>query len=185
MSNITFDMSNNTMEIHENKSEPWKVTIIDTGDGTLTGGRLLRVKDYVDKDTFCFTYGDGVCNVDINKLIEFHKKKNKWATLTAVQPPSRFGVLGLDGTSINSFQEKPKGKDGYINGGFFILEPEVFDLIKDDRTTWEKKPMEKLAELGQIEAFIHDGFWKPMDTLRDKIQLEEMWINNKAPWKIW
>lgn len=185
LSDITFDMENNKMEVHQNNSEPWKVTIIDTGDGTLTGGRLLRVKEYVKDESFCFTYGDGVSNVNIGSLIEFHKSKNKWATLTAVQPPSRFGALGLDGTSIHSFQEKPEGEGGLINGGFFVLEPQVFDLIKGDLTTWEKQPMEKLAELGQIEAFLHDGFWKPMDTLRDKNQLEEMWTTNKAPWKIW
>lgn len=185
MSNITFDMSTNDMRIHENNAEPWKVTIVDTGDGTMTGGRLLRVKDYIGDETFCFTYGDGVSNVDITKLIEFHKKKDKWATVTAVQPPGRFGAIKMDDTTITSFEEKPQGDGGYINGGFFVLEPDVLDLIDDESMIWEREPMERLAEKRQIEAFTHDGFWRPMDTLRDKNHLEDLWNTNKAPWKSW
>lgn len=185
MSNITFDMSTNEMQVHENNAEPWKVTIVDTGDGTMTGGRLLRVKDYIGDETFCFTYGDGVSNVDISKLILFHKEKNKWATVTAVQPPGRFGAIKMDNTTIISFDEKPQGDGGYINGGFFVLEPIIFDLIDGDSITWEREPMEKLAEMRQIEAFIHDGFWRPMDTLRDKNHLEYLWESDKAPWKSW
>ncbi|WP_069133170.1 glucose-1-phosphate cytidylyltransferase [Rhodohalobacter halophilus] len=185
MSNITFDMSTNEMQVHENKAEPWKVTIVDTGDGTMTGGRLLRVKEYIGDETFCFTYGDGVSNVDITKLIEFHKKKDKWATVTAVQPPGRFGAIKMDDTTITSFEEKPQGDGGYINGGFFVLEPDVFDLIDGDSMIWEREPMERLAEKRQIEAYKHDGFWRPMDTLRDKNHLEDLWESNKAPWKTW
>lgn len=185
MSNITFDMSTNEMIVHENKAESWKVTIVDTGDETMTGGRLLRVRDYIGDETFCFTYGDGVSDVDISKLISFHKKKNKWATVTAVQPPGRFGAIKMDGSTITSFEEKPQGDGGYINGGFFVLEPEVFHLIDGDPMVWEREPMERLAENRQIEAFKHDGFWRPMDTLRDKNHLEDLWDSNKAPWKVW
>lgn len=185
MSNITFEMTTNEMQVHENNAEPWKVTIVDTGDGTMTGGRLLRVKDYIGDETFCFTYGDGVSNVDISKLIEFHKEKDKWATVTAVQPPGRFGAIKMEDTTIISFEEKPQGDGGYINGGFFVLEPSVFDLIDGDPMIWEREPMERLAEKRQIEAFTHDGFWRPMDTLRDKNHLEDLWESNKAPWKTW
>jgi glucose-1-phosphate cytidylyltransferase len=185
MSNITFDMKTNEMEVHENKAEPWKITIVDTGDGTMTGGRLLRVKDYIGDETFCFTYGDGVSDVDITKLIEFHKEKNKWATVTAVQPPGRFGAIKMNDTTITSFEEKPQGDGGYINGGFFVLEPKIFDLIEGDSIIWEREPMEKLAEKREIEAFTHDGFWRPMDTLRDKNYLEDLFESNKAPWKTW
>lgn len=185
MSNITFDMSTNEMQVHENKAEPWKVTIVDTGDGTMTGGRLLRVKDYIGDETFCFTYGDGVSNINITELIKFHKDKNKWATVTAVQPPGRFGAIKMDDTTITSFEEKPQGDGGYINGGFFVLEPDVFNFIDGDPMIWEREPMERLAEKRQIEAFTHDGFWRPMDTLRDKNYLEDLWISKKAPWKIW
>lgn len=185
MSNITFDMSKNEMEVHENKAEPWKVTIVDTGEETMTGGRLLRVKNYIGDQTFCFTYGDGLSNINISELIKFHNKKNKWATVTAVQPPGRFGALKLDGTTITSFEEKPQGDGGYINGGFFVLEPKVFDHIDGDTMIWEQEPMERLSEKRQIEAFKHDGFWRPMDTLRDKNHLEDLWVSNKAPWRIW
>ena len=185
MSNITFDMTNNEMHVHENNAEPWKVTIVDTGDETMTGGRLLRVKDYICDETFCFTYGDGVSDVDISKLIEFHKEKNKWATVTAVQPPGRFGAIKMNDTTVTSFEEKPLGDGGYINGGFFVLEPHVFDLIEGDSIIWEREPMEKLAAMRQIEAFIHDAFWRPMDTLRDKNYLENLLESNKAPWKTW
>jgi glucose-1-phosphate cytidylyltransferase len=183
-SDVTFDMKNNEMEVHTHKAEPWKVTLVDTGDDTLTGGRLKRVQQYVrDDDAFCFTYGDGVSDVDITKLIAFHKDHGKLATLTATQPPGRFGALNLDGHKINSFQEKPQGDGAWINGGFFVLSPKVIDYIDDDSTTWEKKPMEQLAQEGQLNAYFHQGFWQPMDTLRDKIYLEELWQSGKAPWK--
>lgn len=185
MSNITFDMSTNEMCVHENNAEPWKVTIVDTGDETMTGGRLLRVKEYVGNETFCFTYGDGVSNVNITNLLKFHKTQKKWATVTAVQPPGRFGAIKMENSTIISFEEKPQGDGGYINGGFFVLEPEVFDLIEGDSVIWEREPMEELAVQRQIEAFLHDGFWKPMDTLRDKNYLEHLWKSNKAPWKTW
>ena len=185
MSNITFDMSNNEMMVHENNAEPWKVTIVDTGDESMTGGRLKRVKDYLDGESFCFTYGDGVSDVNIREVIKFHKEKGKWATVTAVQPPGRFGAIRMDDTTITSFVEKPNGDGGFINGGFFVLEPEVLDLIEKDSTIWEREPMEKLAELRQIEAYRHTGFWRPMDTLRDKNYLEDLWNSNKAPWKVW
>lgn len=185
MSDITFDMENNSMQVHQNKAEPWRVTIVDTGDDTMTGGRLLRVKEYVKNETFCFTYGDGVSDIDISSLIEFHKKGKKWATVTAVQPPGRFGALKMDGFVVTSFEEKPHGDGGYINGGFFVLEPAVFDLIEGDPIIWERQPMEELARLRQIQAFKHDGFWRPMDTLRDKMYLEDLWNKSKAPWKKW
>lgn len=185
MSDVTFDMSNNSMEIHQKKAEPWKVTLIDTGENTLTGGRLKRVRDYLDNEDFCFTYGDGVGSVDITKLIEFHKKHGKSATVTAVQPPGRFGALEMKGSTVTSFVEKPHGDGMYINGGFFVLNPSVIDLIEGDSTIWERQPLETLATNGQLEAFKHDGFWQPMDTLRDKQNLEEMWQSGKAPWKVW
>lgn len=185
MSDVTFDMSNNSMEIHQKKAEPWKVTLIDTGENTLTGGRLKRVRDYLDNEDFCFTYGDGVGSVDITKLIEFHNKHGKNATVTAVQPPGRFGALEMTDSTVTSFVEKPHGDGMYINGGFFVLNPCVIDLIEGDSTIWERQPLETLATAGQLEAFKHDGFWQPMDTLRDKQNLEEMWQSGEAPWKIW
>jgi glucose-1-phosphate cytidylyltransferase len=185
-SDVTFDMQKNTMEVHTRYAEPWKVTVVDTGLDTMTGGRLKRVQRYVaGDDMFCFTYGDGVSDVNITDLIAFHKKHGKLATLTAVQPPGRFGVLNLDGTRITSFQEKPQGDGAWINGGFFVLSPKVIDYIQDDTTVWEKKPMERLASEGQLEAYMHRKFWQPMDTLRDKILLEDLWDNGKAPWKSW
>jgi glucose-1-phosphate cytidylyltransferase len=185
-SDVTFDMQKNTMEVHTRYAEPWKVTVVDTGLDTMTGGRLKRVQRYVaGDDMFCFTYGDGVSDVNITDLIAFHKKHGKLATLTAVQPPGRFGVLNLDGTKITSFQEKPQGDGAWINGGFFVLSPKVIDYIQDDTTVWEKKPMERLASEGQLEAYMHRKFWQPMDTLRDKVLLEDLWDNGKAPWKSW
>jgi glucose-1-phosphate cytidylyltransferase len=185
-SDVTFDMQKNTMEVHTRYAEPWKVTVVDTGLDTMTGGRLKRVQRYVaGDDMFCFTYGDGVSDVNITELIAFHKKHGKLATLTAVQPPGRFGVLNLDGTRITSFQEKPQGDGAWINGGFFVLSPKVIDYIQDDTTVWEKKPMERLASEGQLEAYMHRKFWQPMDTLRDKVLLEDLWDNGKAPWKSW
>lgn len=185
-SDVTFDMQNNQMEVHARSAEPWKVTLVDTGDDTLTGGRLKRVKSYLqDEELFCFTYGDGVSDVDIGATIEFHKAHGKLATLTATQPPGRFGALNLDGQQISSFQEKPQGDGAWINGGFFVLNPKVIDYIDGDKTTWEKQPMERLALDGQIDAFFHNGFWQPMDTLRDKQHLEELWQTGTAPWKVW
>ena len=185
MSDVTFDMSNNTMQVHHKKAEPWKVTLVDTGETTQTGGRLKRVKDYVGDADFCMTYGDGVGNVDIAKSIEFHKQHGKLATMTATQPPGRFGALDLQGSEVKNFLEKPHGDGGWINGGFFVLSPKVLDLIDGDETLWEKAPLENLAKSGNLQAFIHKGFWQPMDTLRDKTQLEELWASGQAPWKVW
>ena len=186
MSDVTFDMANgNMMKIHQQYAEPWKITLIDTGENTQTGGRLKRVKQYLDQEDFCFTYGDGVSDVDLTKLIAFHKAHGKQATVTAVQPPGRFGALDMSGTAVKSFIEKPHGDGMYINGGFFVLSPRVIDLIHDDGTLWEKKPLETLANSNQLQAFAHNGFWQPMDTLRDKQHLEELWATGSAPWKVW
>lgn len=186
MSDVTFDMQQNKMEVHTQNAEPWRVTLVDTGDETLTGGRLKRVQHYVrDEESFCFTYGDGVSDVNITELIRFHKAHGKLATLTATQPPGRFGALNLNGQAISSFQEKPQGDGAWINGGFFVLSPKVIDFIQDDTTTWEKAPMERLALEGQLDAHFHHGFWQPMDTLRDKVHLEELWQSGAAPWKVW
>jgi glucose-1-phosphate cytidylyltransferase len=184
MSDVTIDMQNNSIEVHQKKVEPWKVTLVDTGEETMTGGRLKRVAQYLDAD-FCLTYGDGVGSVDIGSLIKFHKGHGRLATMTAVQPPGRFGALDVDGTSIKSFLEKPQGDGGWINGGFFVLSPKVIDLIEDDSSIWERQPLEALAKDGQLEAYFHQGFWQPMDTLRDKNHLEELWSSGNAPWKVW
>ena len=185
MSDVTFDMSNNKMEVHQNNAEPWRVTLVDTGEQTMTGGRLARVREYLDGEDFCFTYGDGVSDVNIGELVAFHKKNNLKATLTAVQPPGRFGSLNLDGDRITGFQEKPVGDGGWINGGFFVCSPDVLNYIDGDETTWERQPLEKLAAERKLAAYFHKGFWQPMDTLRDKMHLEELWAANKAPWKVW
>jgi glucose-1-phosphate cytidylyltransferase len=185
MSDVTFDMKENRMEVHERRSEPWRVTIVDTGDDTMTGGRLKRVRDYVGQETFCFTYGDGLGNVNITGLIAFHKEQGRLATLTGVQPPGRFGALQVAGHRVNSFQEKPEGDGSWINGGFFVLEPSVVDLVENDATVWERKPLETLAKNQQLSIYKHQGFWQPMDTLRDKQHLEELWVSGKAPWKTW
>ena len=186
MSDITFDMADNRMIVHHQKAEPWKVTLVDTGDDTMTGGRLRRVADYLrDEEIFCLTYGDGVSNVNITELIEFHKTQKVKATLTAVLPPGRFGALDLSGGKVKSFMEKPKGDGAMINGGFFVLSPKVIDYISDDKTTWEREPLERLAQEGDLAAYQHQGFWQPMDTLRDKVHLEELWQSGKAPWKTW
>ena len=187
MSDVTFDMRNNKMEIHQNGCEPWKVTLVDTGEKTMTGGRLKRVKEYIGDETFCLTYGDGVTDLNIKRLIDFHRAQNTLATLTAVQPPGRFGAFKLDQDQhqISSFKEKPQGDSAWINGGFFILEPGVMDYIEGDSTVWEREPMEKLAKDGMLTAYRHHGFWQNMDTLRDKMVLEELWKNGEAPWKIW
>jgi glucose-1-phosphate cytidylyltransferase len=186
MSDVTFDMKQNKMEVHERHAEPWRVTLVDTGDDTMTGGRLKRVADYVkDEDAFCFTYGDGVADVDITQEIAFHRQHGKWATVTAVQPPGRYGALQMDGTQVAGFTEKPRGDGGLINGGFFVLSPKCIDLIAGDFSSWEGEPLSRLAAEGQLMAFAHYGFWQPMDTLRDKNLLEELWASSKAPWKIW
>lgn len=185
MSDVTFDMANNRMEIHQNSAEPWRVTLLDTGEDTLTGGRLKRVREYVGNEDFCFTYGDGVADVDVTRLIAFHRLHGRKATVTAVQPPGRFGVLNLDGEQVRGFLEKPHGDGGWINGGFFVLSPGVFDLIEDDHTVWEHGPMTRLAEEDQLAAYFHHGFWQPMDTLREKNHLEELWLSETAPWKVW
>ena len=186
MSDVTFDIANNRMEVRQQKAEPWKVTLVDTGDETQTGGRLKRVAPYLQEDeAFCFTYGDGVSDVNITELIAFHKAQKVKATLTATLPPGRFGALNFEGQKIRTFKEKPKGDGAMINGGFFVLSPEVIQLIKDDATVWELDPLETLASQGQLAAFQHSGFWQPMDTLRDKVHLEELWASGQAPWKVW
>ncbi|MCC9166770.1 glucose-1-phosphate cytidylyltransferase [Pontibacter harenae] len=187
-SDVTFDMRKNSMEVHQNNTESWKVTLVDTGEGTMTGGRLKRVKDYVGDSTFCMTYGDGVSDVNISEALDFHRQNGTLATLTAVQQPGRFGAFNLSSeeTRINQFKEKPEGDVmPWINGGFFVLEPEVFDYIEGDSTIWERGPMEKLAEEGELSAFRHKGFWQPMDTLRDRNLLEDLWQSGKAPWNVW
>jgi glucose-1-phosphate cytidylyltransferase len=186
MSDVTFDMSKNSMEVHQRSAEPWRVTLIDTGEDTMTGGRLGRVASYVkDEEAFCFTYGDGVGDVDITALVAFHKAQQVKATLTATLPPGRFGALDFEGDKVRSFKEKPKGDGGMINGGFFVLSPAVLDYLDGDNCTWERQPLETLADEGQLAAFQHGGFWQPMDTLRDKTHLEELWSSGKAPWKVW
>ncbi|MDB4569032.1 glucose-1-phosphate cytidylyltransferase [Akkermansiaceae bacterium] len=184
MSDVTFDMVNNTMEVHQKNAEPWQVTIVDTGEETMTGGRIKRIAPYLD-GPFCLTYGDGVGDIDISASIEFHKKSGLLATLTGVQPPGRFGSLQLDKNRINSFIEKPVGDGSWINGGFFILDPMVIDYIAGDSIIWEREPLEKLAEDRQLGIYRHNGFWRPMDTLRDKSELEDLWEKGDAPWKTW
>ena len=184
-SDVTFDMANNKMEVHSAHTEPWKVTLVDTGDETMTGGRLKRIQPYLDHDDFCFTYGDGVGDINVRELIAFHQLHGKLATLTATQPPGRFGSLRLNNTLVEGFQEKPQGDGGWINGGFFVLSPKVIDYIADDTTLWEREPMEGLARDGQLAAYQHDGFWQPMDTLRDKMLLQQLWESGDAPWKSW
>jgi glucose-1-phosphate cytidylyltransferase len=186
MSDVTFDMQKNSMEVHQRKAEPWRVTLVDTGDGTMTGGRLKRVAEYLrNEESFCFTYGDGLSDLDISREIAFHKQHGKLATVTAVQPPGRYGALGMHGNSVTGFTEKPRGDGARINGGFFILSPRCIDLIADDNTSWEGEPLSELALLGELMAFQHDGFWQPMDTLREKNMLEDQWASGKAPWKVW
>jgi glucose-1-phosphate cytidylyltransferase len=186
MSDVTFDMANNRMEVHEKRAEPWRVTVVDTGAETMTGGRLRRVRNYVrDEDAFCFTYGDGVGDIDVTALITFHRRHGKLATITAVQPPGRYGALNIRQKQVAGFTEKPQGQGGLINGGFFILSPTVLDFIAGDETPWESTPLEQLAADGQLMAFEHQGFWQPMDTLREKNLLEELWQSGKAPWKVW
>ena len=186
MSDVTFDMEHNRMEVHQRKAEPWKVTLVDTGEDTMTGGRLKRVADYVrGEEAFCFTYGDGVADIDITHEVAFHRQHGKWATVAAVQPPGRYGALQMAGERVAGFSEKPRGDGGLINGGFFVLSPKCLDLIEGDQASWEGEPLTRLAELGQLMAFSHQGFWQPMDTLRDKNLLESLWDSGKAPWKAW
>ncbi len=185
-SDVTFHLdSDNRMEVHHVKNDPWKVTLIDTGEHSQTAGRLSLVKDYLSNDTFCFTYGDGVADIDLTALIDHHKKEGRQATLTAVQPPGRFGALSLDGNAVSRFQEKPDGDNAWVNGGFFVLEPSVIDLIASKSTSWESDVLPKLASLGQLSAYRHGGFWQPMDTLRDRLKLEELWLTGQAPWSLW
>ena len=184
MSDVTIDMSTNSIEVHNKKAEPWKVTLVDTGEATQTGGRLKRIADYVEDD-FCMTYGDGVSSVDITASIAFHRQHGKLATMTAVQPPGRFGALEISGTQIDAFVEKPQGDGGWINGGFFILNPKVLEMVEGDATLWERQPLESLAAQKHLQSFFHKGFWQPMDTLRDKNHLEELWASGNAPWKSW
>lgn len=186
MSDVTFDIANNSMEVHQRNAEPWKVTLVDTGDDTMTGGRLKRVGDYLkDEDMFCFTYGDGVSDVDISASIAFHRDHGQLATVTAVRPPGRYGAFKIDGKRITGFREKPRGDGGLINGGFFVLSPKCIDYIAEDSTPWEGEPMNRLATEGELMMFEHDGFWQPMDTLREKNMLEEQWASGKAAWKVW
>lgn len=186
MSNVTFDMKSNEMKVHQRSAEPWKITLVDTGDETLTGGRILRIGDYVAGEAaFCLTYGDGVASIDITELTRFHKAHGKLATVTAVQPPGRYGSLLMEGSSVRGFVEKPRGDGAWINGGFFVLSPECLRYIDGDNTSWEQEPLARIAEAGQLMAFEHRGFWQPMDTLRDKNQLEQLWASGNAPWKTW
>ncbi len=186
MSDVTIDMVNNRTEVHQNSAEPWRVTLVDTGDRTMTGGRLKRIAQYVkQEESFCMTYGDGVSDVNITELIAFHNSQKVKATLTAIAHPGRFGVLDISGTRVSSFREKPQGEGAMINGGFFVLSPKVMDYISDDNTVWESGPLEQLVQEGELASFKHHGFWQPMDTLRDKNQLEALWATGKAPWKTW
>lgn len=185
-SDVTFDMAKNEMQVHHRYAEPWRVTLVDTGDETMTGGRLKRVANFVkDEEAFCFTYGDGVGNINITDLIAFHESEGVLATMTAATPPGRFGAVEVEGHRVRTFKEKPRGDGSMINGGFFILSPQVIDYIAGDHTSWEHEPLERLAQDGQLAAFSHHGFWQPMDTLRDKNHLEELWCSGKAPWKVW
>jgi glucose-1-phosphate cytidylyltransferase len=183
-SDMTIDISKNSIELHQKKAEPWRVTLIDTGDSTQTGGRLKRIKDYISDD-FCMTYGDGVGSIDVTSLLQFHKEHGKLATMTAVKPPGRFGALDIESSEVKAFREKPQGDGAWINGGFCVLKPEIFDLIESDDTVWEREPLEQLALKGQLRAYLHNDFWQPMDTLRDRNYLEELWLSNAAPWRIW
>ena len=187
LSDVTFELGSNGMHVHHNSAEPWQVTLIDTGDGTMTGGRLKRVKDYIGDEPFCFTYGDGVGNVDIRRLLEFHRNQKTLATMTAVQPPGRFGTFNLEKeqTRITGFRDEPQSKGAWVNGGFFVLEPGVMDYITGDATIWEQEPLQNLAHDGQLSAYAHFGFWQPMDTLGDKEILEDLWHSNNPPWKVW
>ena len=185
MSDVTFDIAKNTINIHQNYAEPWRITLVETGETTMTGGRLKRIAPYLDEEDFCFTYGDGVADINIAHLIKYHKQQNTLATLTAIQPPGRFGALSFNEAKITGFAEKIRGDGGWVNGGFFVLSPKVLDYIESDQTIWEKEPLERLARDEQLTAYKHEGFWHPMDTLRDKKYLEELWASAQAPWQVW
>jgi glucose-1-phosphate cytidylyltransferase len=185
MSDVTFDILENRMEVHERYAEPWRVTLVDTGHETLTGGRLKRVRKYLGNESFCFTYGDGVADIDIGKLIAFHRSQGRLATLTAIQPPGRYGAVSIDDSCVTSFAEKPAGDGAWVNGGFFVLEPRAIDYIDGDQTSWESEPLVRLSRDDQLRGYQHAGFWQAMDTLRDKNQLEELWQSGNAPWKVW
>jgi len=185
MSDVTFDLSRNEMQVHQRHAEPWKVTLIDTGENTMTGGRLRRVREYVGDETFCFTYGDGVADIRLDELLSFHRSQGRYATITAVQPPGRYGALNLAAGRVHSFQEKPNGDGGWINGGFFVLEPKALDYIDGDHVTWEQGPLQQLAAEDQLAAYTHTGFWQAMDTVRDKTHLETLWQQGDAPWRMW
>ncbi|MCU1347666.1 MAG: glucose-1-phosphate cytidylyltransferase [Acidobacteria bacterium] len=185
MSDVTFDLRRNEMKVLHNTSEPWTVTLVDTGDATMTGGRLARVREHVGDETFCFTYGDGLSDVNVADVIAFHRQQGTHATMTAVQPPGRFGVVDIEQDKIRKFTEKPVGDGGWVNGGYFVLEPKIFDYLDGDDTTWEREPLERLAAEAQLSAYRHSGFWQPMDNLRDKIQLDNLWQSGNAPWKVW
>jgi glucose-1-phosphate cytidylyltransferase len=185
MSDVTFDMATNGMTVHAAKAEPWRVTLVNTGDDSMTGGRLKRVAPYLADEPFCFTYGDGVADLPIDRLIDFHRREGRQATMTAAMPPGRFGAIDLDGHAVRRFVEKPRGDGSWINGGFFVLSPAVLDLIDGDASVWEREPLETIAARGELSAYLHDGFWHPLDTLRDKNYLEELWSSGKAPWKVW
>lgn len=187
MSDVTFDMASNRMEVHNKRAEPWRVTLVDTGDATMTGGRLRRVRDYIGDDTFCFTYGDGVSDVNITELLKFHREQKTLCTMTAVKPPGRFGAISLQEGEhkIRSFREKPRGDGTWVNGGFFVVDSKAIDFIEGDQTSWEQEPLEQLAHDGQLAAYTHGGFWQPMDTLRDRKYLEDLWASGEAPWKVW
>lgn len=184
-SNVTFEIAKNSMKVHHTQSEDWVISVVDTGENTLTGGRLKKVRDFIGNEDFCFTYGDGVSDLNIAQLLKYHKEHGKMATVTAIQPPGRFGAMEMSNNSVTRFQEKPKGDGSWVNGGFFVLNPKVIDLIDGDHTVWEKEPLEKLAASQQLQAYRHEGFWYAMDTLRDKNLLEELWASGKAPWKVW
>jgi glucose-1-phosphate cytidylyltransferase len=185
MSDVTFDMAENRMEVHQRHAEPWRVTLVDTGQETLTGGRLKRVEQYIGKETFCFTYGDGVADVDISRLVAFHRAQGKAATLTAIQPPGRYGAVSIDDARVTSFAEKPAGDGAWVNGGYFVLEPSAFDYIANDQTSWESGALVRMSQDGKLAGYQHVGFWQAMDTLRDKNHLEELWQSGHAPWKVW
>jgi glucose-1-phosphate cytidylyltransferase len=186
MADVTFDMATNQMTVHEVKAEPWRVTLVETGEQTMTGGRLKRIASYLkDEEAFCLTYGDGVADIDIGKLLKFHKRHGKLATMTATQPPGRFGAMEMEGTTVRRFAEKPRGDGGWINGGYFVLSPKVLSRIAGDMTVWEREPLEGLAADGELQAFKHSGFWHPLDTLRDKLYLDDVWSRGAAPWKTW
>ena len=184
-SNITFNLKENSMQVHSSDVEPWKITLVDTGLSTMTGGRLKRVKEYLDDESFCFTYGDGLSDINLKELIEFHKNQKTLATVTGVRPPGRFGAMSILENKVTKFQEKPEGDGDWINGGFFVLEPKVFDYLTDDKTIWEREPLEKLSADNQLSAYRYSGFWQPVDTIRERNHLEELWKLNKAPWKKW